>query len=783
MKVRTPNGMWRDDVDNVIHEAETAEAEKKTEQKEFEGNSGKSEEADKNEEAAEGDVAEPLISIVRRATTEEVERAKMLEQTEYEGNSGRAEEADKNEEAVEGDVAVNLTCPVRKQIPKKKISLVGRLSPEEAAASDMVVEAEMLEPKNTEKTPEMSEANIEKTLTEEFTAKQQSSPAIKPEMAGISMTKPNELSMTRCSVKNRNAEPQFFTGDVTSAVYKGKLYKLFEGTLSILERRIYSEEEYDAYGIVRTYNTSVRFYVSLEVKGCIYNTELSIKELEKGDFLAEISFGVSSLKRGSKQKELYIMLMQKLMSATDDYQTRKIFSTPGWKCDDENSGRGWYYVTPAGVIGRPELQCRCEAGKVFGVNTMYAGKSVIADFLSMRNILPRNLVVAIVLQYYLIMSLLKSLLRSAGMNPQFIVAIRGETNSKKTTIAHLFCKLYDRWNHVDIDFTATPVALEEAMGDNADAVTIFDDLTPPNTSDGAREQKKKMEILVRSYGGNLAKKRSRAYVIANSGANEYTPVLSQALVTGETLPVTLTSSLSRIVKVELERSDCDLQWLTWHQQHLEILPAFAWDFITFVTDNQHSILQNWRTVFDTERRMNSLKLGTPRFVESYAMFKAAVETFKAYLNASGCMSEAEIDTLAMADINAIGQLIKENDEELIDRPDEVLIAECIINEMEVQDKSEANRRPEEEILDQEELVMVYPSYLRKILTDFYRCNGRPMPFSTTNELSKFLDRKGLILTSSDSTQVRFALKKRDAYGKYRRYYCFYKDELERLKAI
>lgn len=554
----------------------------------------------------------------------------------------------------------------------------------------------------------------------------------------------------------------------------GEVELLFEGILKIIKRKVHIMEEYASNGRVTSYNVEAKFVVSLDVNGALYRTEVDVETFDSGKFLGQMSLGEVALEKNSNTKKLFAKLAKNLRRQRD-YDSVIAFDKPGWK---QYGKENWYYVLPTGVIGDPEYGVVVENNRAFGTVAPYEGSSVVNDFLSMRAIFTEHRENAIVMQYYFIMALMKTLLREAQMNPQFLLAIIGETNAKKTTIATLFFKLYEREGGPDIDFTATRVALEEAAAANADAVTIYDDITPPNTRGAEVELKNKVESLTRTFGGNLPRKRSKVFCATNPGVSEFTPVMSQAVITGEVLPVTLRSSRSRILKLDFSANDCDNRILTFHQQHLEIVPAFAMDFLAFISAKQKLILRNFRDRFQDARNKNECNLKIPRFRETYAMFVATVYTFAAYISSKRNTSEDMLERLVADDLIAIGAVIKANDTETNARPDESLIAECILDTLSSQEAGNRGGSPLDRIYMEDAFLVIYPPTAETMFRAYFERSGKIFPY-TKSELYKFLAEKGMIKVSNEDGKVRHTQKFRAADGSERRFLKFYKAALEK----
>ena len=545
-------------------------------------------------------------------------------------------------------------------------------------------------------------------------------------------------------------EDIFYEQFDTFCEHEGKSYLLFDGTLTIEKKTIVIIELYDQHGCVCEQKERIVFTLVLRVEQMRFKRDVPLEDLFEGGFLTFMSGGISTLGHESKVKKLFKKYM-KMKIRGGGYDIETVYEHPGWK---KITGIGWCYVLPDGIIGKPNINIYANKTSTYGSsNKVYCGCNIPRDFLSMRSILPEKQEVVVIMQYYMMLALIKSLLREKKIPPQFCLAIIGETNSKKTTLSNLFFKLYDRDMGVDIDFTSTKVAIEECMMKNSDSVTIFDDITPPDSKAGEREMKGKLELLARSFGGNISKKRSKNYVAANPGASEYTPVLSSGVITGEIFPVALLSSRTRIVKVEIGRYDVNLSELTRHQ-FLDVLPAFVKDFLWFVSDNIEQVINDFCREFNKLRLALEKEFKTSRFAESFSMLACMATMFSHYLQNRG-FSYEEASEIAYSDINMLKKILKNNDNEANQRPDETIIAEAIVSELNsLASNEDVLRRAH----IRDDYILIHPNYLLEILDKYYMHHGKVFPYTEVNELSKFLESKGLIKTRSEGNTKRRTLK-------------------------
>ena len=162
-----------------------------------------------------------------------------------------------------------------------------------------------------------------------------------------------------------------------------------------------------------------------------------------------------------------------------------------------------------------------------------------------------------VLQHFAMIAVMTRIFQETDCPIKFSVTVVGKTNSRKTSSALIFTRLYNRKKGMvpEINFTSTEVAIYEAMSKYADAVLMVDDLTPPENAANAREQMKKAELIVRSYGDRVPRRRSKVYA-KDKGVEEFSPILGVCLMTGE-IWGGCKSSQSRVIKLEFDDDDVD----------------------------------------------------------------------------------------------------------------------------------------------------------------------------------------------------------------------------------
>lgn len=285
------------------------------------------------------------------------------------------------------------------------------------------------------------------------------------------------------------------------------------------------------------------------------------------------------------------------------------------------------------------------------------------EFIRMRGIIPRKPGNALILQYFGLLATLTKLFQVAGFPIKFSVAAVGKTNSKKTSCSTIFSRLYKRKNGMqpDLNFKSTEIAMYEAMANCADSVLIVDDFVPPENAGQSREQAKKAEALVRSYGDRIPRKRSDAYAKANN-VSAYTPITGCCLMTGEVW-TGCKSSQSRVLKLEFDDNDVDCNILLHYQQNLDAFTCLILSFLGYVEDHVEEVLSIIDSTLSQSRIRPPKAIGliTPRLAEMYGCFEAIIEIFGNYAIAKGFWTFQNAKVQKDAELLQILSIIQEND--------------------------------------------------------------------------------------------------------------------------
>ena len=393
--------------------------------------------------------------------------------------------------------------------------------------------------------------------------------------------------------------------------------------------------------------------VEIQSKNRRYSAEIeNTKIFSISSWIRNVTEGRCFVEKGSGQ--LWNKYMQGMIEE-ERFKKVIIYESPGWK----KYGKNWMFVTSEGVVGRPELLISSQKGFSFlGGHSGKSRKQIIYEFLGMRKIIAEKPENAIVLQHFSMMAVMTRIFQETDCPIKFSVAVVGKTNSRKTSSALIFTRLYNRKKGMvpEINFTSTEVAIYEAMAKYADAVLMVDDLTPPENAANAREQMKKAELIVRSYGDRVPRRRSKVYA-KDKGVEEFSPILGVCLMTGE-IWGGCKSSQSRVIKLEFDDGDVDNNVLLHYQQNLQDYSSFMYDFIEYLTANMGAVCEIIAKNFE-EGRLSTAEntgLSTARFREALGQFAASTEILRNFLVSRGYCSfeQAEAVGLIACEVRKMG---------------------------------------------------------------------------------------------------------------------------------
>ena len=462
----------------------------------------------------------------------------------------------------------------------------------------------------------------------------------------------------------------------------------------------------------------------------------------------------------AESKRILRLYVQKIISA-EQHNVITEFATPGWKFNQDNTP---YYVTSNGVIGFPNLPIRAINGFSLLISGNKDQHKIIHDFLYMRQIISGNLGNAVYLQHYVMTSLMTSFFKKTGHQIEFTTALIGKTNSKKTSCAEIFARIFGRTKSAvpDINFSATEASIYEIMGKGADQIVLVDDLTPSENDGDAKMKQRKVELIIRSYGDRVPRRRSVSYA-SNDNATEFVPITGCALLTGEEFSCGK-SSRARVIILRFEEGDVDDKELTYFQNNLYILPDFVNLFIQYLAKYFVEIIDIIPQECAYARNYLKKQIKTTRYRDAYGVLCATSRIFNDFLRRSNIVSCEEAQAMLMSDRELMLQIILQNDGEVSMIAPGIIVIEALgdaIDKKVVQVES-LDQWQEDKYKNK---VLIDDTYMYVQLETLFECTRRytdyrkiHFPYTSGRKIAELLNAENLLLVKKEGNEIRRAHK-------------------------
>ena len=393
------------------------------------------------------------------------------------------------------------------------------------------------------------------------------------------------------------------------------------------------------------------------------------------------------------------------------------------------------------------------------------------DFWKMKFLSARKPENSVFLFHYTCLAVMTTLFQEVGHPINFVVALIGTTNSQKTATGIIFTRLYNRNTKAaaDIRFDSTNAAIMEKTSTYGDAILMVDDILPYDDPVWAKQQKKTVNDVIRTYGDRTPKMRSEAYAKINN-VSRYSPVRGCCLMTGEVLDLGFESNLTRVIKLDFERGDIDLQLLTYFQQNLLNLPTFMYGYIKFISENIADVFNIIEQQF-VKTRMSSFPPNmAARFIDCIAIMSAEVSIFYSYAVTKGFVRNEDVQRYMDSDMQLIEKIIMKNYEEsrIISPGIRIIVALCKAmknGKVEQCDISEKENLEELDEVDMENMAM-FDSYYVYIspdkLFDIYMNDCKEMncavTYKSSRELKNPLKKDDILLPKQEGNNTRYSHK-------------------------
>lgn len=234
--------------------------------------------------------------------------------------------------------------------------------------------------------------------------------------------------------------------------------------------------------------------------------------------------------------------------------------------------------------------------------------------------------------------------------PEFVVWLYGFTGTRKTTIAKLFASHFGNFeNRVSASFNDTYASIELKAHKLKDSLMLLDDFCPQQSYRETQNINTIAEKIVRAYGDRTSRGRS---TVSLESQTQFIP-RGMALVTGESI-VPGSSTVARLVPIEMKKDSVNLKELTEAQKSSELLSISMREFILWIKNEANNdydelvdaIKVNYNDYLDEIRDNATDAHG--RTPEAFAWLLVGLNTMYQFHCDIGIITEDEMDSF-MAD--------------------------------------------------------------------------------------------------------------------------------------
>lgn len=224
-------------------------------------------------------------------------------------------------------------------------------------------------------------------------------------------------------------------------------------------------------------------------------------------------------------------------------------------------------------------------------------------------------------------------LRKSGIPFQFLLFVKGKTNSLKTATVSTLADVFSVNREVGIRLDSTAASLRDYVLERKDTTILIDDFS--NTLNAKNKtMEKNAEFLIRAIGDGKFSSKLSTDKMEKVAINT---VRAAVILTGEELPSLSESSFYRIVTLPVNRETFDGTKLRIFQNDPHILQNYFHLFIRFLKENQNILTANLRQCFYEYRKKFYGSFQIPRLIDIASVTAVQIEIlvkFAIYCGAS-----------------------------------------------------------------------------------------------------------------------------------------------------
>lgn len=251
------------------------------------------------------------------------------------------------------------------------------------------------------------------------------------------------------------------------------------------------------------YHINIKLYLR-NGESCHYTAKIKSDKIKNCLWLNHATNSLAKLPNDKDEKIEFERIIQECIES-QNVPIELIYPNAGWRLI-ENLGWRYVYATGAiGVEGEFIHTKKCDEKFMFPTTSL-TPYEIFNNAMNMRKIC-KNRFASTILLLFTHVSTMTTFFEERGFPINFILGIVGVTNSRKTSLAMEFTKIFsEKKKMADAEFTATDAGIEKTLSKYKDAPILIDDFHPGETRSEQLELNKKLQKLVRYYGNRIPKK-------------------------------------------------------------------------------------------------------------------------------------------------------------------------------------------------------------------------------------------------------------------------------------
>lgn len=408
----------------------------------------------------------------------------------------------------------------------------------------------------------------------------------------------------------------------------------------------------------------ITFSTEIKTSDSVFYYEVAGTDYTDPRWISDASDHKAYLTPGKKSLSAFIQYMQ-LLTADTTIPEKYIFDNCGWEIINGKP----CYIYADGVIGaqipnvfgNPIFHICFDSSKVGSTQIFEETKKILS--------ITHDSKISSTLFLYLHTGTLTSLFDEAKFPVKFLVAILGQTNSRKTSLAQAILRLFNTDDPTpEVSFSSTPGGLEIMMSQYADTILIIDDYMPATNRSRQNLIDNKFDDIARRTGDHTIKHRMSDFA-DDKNISDY-PSRGCYVITGEQMHG-VQSALARTVVVNLSKNEVKNDVLQFFQDNIEIVPTHLVDFIRYTAAHYWEIIDYIHKKLPVYRRR--IKTRIARLAEAFAVFAVTSDILCSYISDRKFMNESDVLELKNFFTENVLQIILQNDLQFVASDPGILI--------------------------------------------------------------------------------------------------------------